>query len=495
VTRQEESSEAIDKEVQDLVRDLGGNIASQSFGFDKDDSIAFGFSDNEDGDSDKSSKQKARPNQDQTFNKMLTENLAPSFKSSNEDDKKSLTVTDGQVFASQEASLKNPEKDRHGEVQTFQNFTPHKTPDMPSFFETSKAEQSNSSSFVEKKGLKLSSDEQSIDDPESDFSDRFTPNFSPNPKTSFDDKSYDSKSFSPSCQPDFGGEGVRSQNVVSDQPTLFDAYEERIGHSSTEKPSTETRVVEDDEDLDLQLYLTDNSEEDESSDKETVENKVVENFIERLVESKKEVSPPLKSPNVQVQPEIRSPPPVVVVEQTERETKSPPREQQISTSASVVSEPFNYLLPKSSFELESFVDQHSIELADSRIVQPVHPDLDDGSDDSSEVEVHKCSNCGAEFRTIITLKIHRSACNKLEQKNSKKIPQTFFNKIDQTYANKTDQTFANKTDQTFTSKPDGKILPVKKVSTPKQSSLSSSTSSSDEDDQVKTIGLVLILKV
>lgn len=214
-TGQEE--ESIDDEVRDLVRDLGGKIAAQSFGFDKEDSIPFGFSDNEDGDAEKSSKAGSRPSQDANFNKMLSENLSPAFRPSS-----STPVRPNETPSS---LYSNPSSTEHGQDRTgFSN----PVPDVPNVI------QSNSE-FRKESAYRESS---------SDSSPMFSPASKPveHPQATFQEHGHVSPK--PTTNPlreafPFGGLEGASETKASAES--FDEDRE-----------------EDDEDLDLQVNYVNN---------------------------------------------------------------------------------------------------------------------------------------------------------------------------------------------------------------------------------------------
>ena len=395
-----QEEESIDDEVRDLVRDLGGKIAAQSFGFDKEDSISFGFSDNEDGDAEKRSKAEGRPSQDQNFNKMLSENLSPAFRS-----------------------------------------TPARQTETPSslFSETSSTErQQEQTGFSNPNIFEANSDFRKA----SIYSENSNPMFSP---------TFASNHISPKPRSEPERESLHFGGIKDDEAA------EISGESLAEEKDEE-------EDLDLQLYLSDNSEEEEVGD-EKVENSSVQNFIEKLVDQKNaevaqkatssigksekgsvfdqtfdlepETSRNLgdgKSINFDQSFEI----PLSEASDSEEEPISVPVLFTSSSPISVTSKPAN---PVISDRLNSSIDEG-----------------DDGSESSDVVDVHRCQVCLEEFRSVSSLKIHRTKCRKVEEQ--KKLKSKF-------------------------EIPAVKV-PEPKISPPKTLRLSSSSSSSgsDEFDQV-----------
>ena len=135
------------------------------------------------------------------------------------------------------------------------------------------------------------------------------------------------------------------------------------------------------------------------------------------------------------------------------------------------------------------------------------------SSESSEVEVHKCQACGDEFRTVTTLKIHRTQCEKIPAKvvpekvvasattvpekvavqdtlvpekivvEAKIVPENVVVPV-KMVTEKFDAPTKIVPEMFVETKPAPEV-PVKKISPPRvTAAVSSSCSSSDEDDQV-----------
>ena len=479
-----------------MVRDLGGKIASQSFGFDKEDSIAFGFSDNEE--EDEEVPKKVAQNQDQTFNKLLSANLAPSFKSASHVEVKQAPKAEpshsfknflpqgtsspyrssNEVFDSLQQNNRQFVQSQNvsnssAQCKVEQRLTPRQS-DMPNLIDNPPAVVKIIENKVdkppvvenilqkvvvlEKKVEKLSSDEQSIDDPESDYSDRELQK-------------------SPTAQKTAPMPVIKTSTVteLAQQvlPLPIQKTETEQSKSPTIKADT---AVEENDDLDFQLYLSENSDEEENVRQEKkVEPHKIEPVAEKTVEqiqpapvtvpspSSKlvkqnltKVSPvqeqvfaqpsppknikspvysnanrvvpsvsPAKSPVKQVlTPEKPAKSPVKQVLLPEKQAKSPEKPAKLPEKQAKLPEK-----QAKAPENQTKIPEKQVKLLKTQAKSPEKPgnlpvphlvnnlfSPTLSSSESSEVEVHKCQACGDEFRTVTTLKIHRTQCEKIPAK-------------------------------------------------------------------------------
>jgi len=182
---------------------------------------------------------------------------------------------------------------------------------------------------------------------------------------------------------------------MANEPSPVGGMDKSSGQNKMDNPdesSSDENGAEED-DLDLQLYLSDNSEE---GDREKVDNSAVKNFIDKLVEAKKSGAKPETSQvsNRKLDASSHSDPSAAKLE-----TSFQPFASNLSESSDSDGEPISVPVVFNTSERQpSPIQVDSVKASpDNPSVSDRSRDPDDGSE-SSEVDIHRCQVCGEEFR-------------------------------------------------------------------------------------------------
>ena len=395
-----------------MVRDLGGKIAAQSFDFDKEDSISFGCSDSDDGDAEESPKKESKPSQDECFNKLLSQHLSPSFRTltSGPDDGQKFSSPDSRKSTPFHDSFKMNEEERWS-AATSGRLSDHDNSKVPSSTPSSEKRPIFGQTVPSYSSPIVDSHSKSV------FPGEIVPK-------SFEMPSVFEQQLEPVItSPKFVEVGSLSASGGLDQA---EPEPENSPAGTFEESQQDEDGFEDEEELDLQLYLSDNSDDGDAAEK--VESSAVGNFIEKLVEAKDAAAAsvvtqsqgshqsPIKHPHPS---DDLQPKPVEAVKGSEVDhpftrfspglSESSENEADEPISVPVVfNNSFDSLSPVRKTSTEKFSPVRS-GLVTANVV---HDEPDDDGSDSSEVEIHRCQSCGTEFRTVFTLKIHRTHCCK-----------------------------------------------------------------------------------